>query len=416
MRWFGVALLACLALPATATAARVELRAGAVLGDNELTYTAGADEVNNLNMYRVAGEPGGSVWIVTDREAPPTDRVPPCQSWPQGEPPGQSSSCLDDHVASIVVDLGDRDDFAPVDAGFYPVYIPVSVYGGPGRDRISMHSDAGNVLDGGPGNDVIVSERWDGFSPNWRGGADTVNGGDGDDEIHTSDDRRDVVSCGPGVDEVFADYLDAVGSDCENTNGGEPYPRDLWVRPDGRPVGVTINGSKPYTNDPDVTLAVLRPPRATALLISDDGFSTWYTTPPSDDERYRFRLRSSGDQRLPITVYVRFEGPLRALRTFWDDIVLDQRRPVVLGARLFDRSRGACVVQRRGCVRIALKAHDSNSGVRVAQFARARRHPWPPVAFRSHLALRRAPRWVRVRDRAGNVSRWHRVTAPAAAI
>jgi hypothetical protein len=403
-------VLVCLALPVTATAARVELRPGAVPGQNELAYTAGADEVNSVSLYRQTGQPGGSVWVVNDVEGPPTERVPPCQSWSQGGP--LSSACLDDHVASIVIDLGDRDDFAPVDAGFSLIYIPVTVYGGPGNDHIWMHSDGGNVLDGGPGNDVITSERWDGFNPNWPGGADTINGGDGNDEIHTQDQKRDVISCGAGVDEVFADNLDVVGADCEVVHrlGSPQPPDDVWLRSDGRPVGVTINGTAPYTNNPNVTLTVLRPPSATALRISNDGgFSRWYTTPPNRTERYRFRLESSGPERLPKTVYVRFDGPLDQTRTFTDDIVLDQRPPRVLGARRLDRTGGACAA-RRGCVRITLKARDSTSGVAAAQFARVRRHPWVSIAFHQRLALRHAPSWVRVRDRAGNVSRWSRVT------
>ncbi|HZO60321.1 MAG TPA: calcium-binding protein [Solirubrobacterales bacterium] len=397
MKLPAVVVLVCLALPATATAARVELRPGPVPGEHELVYTAGADEVNDVRLHRQAGTPVGSVWSVLDNEAPPTERVPPCAEGTYFIV-GPGSHCPDDHVASIVVDLGDRDDVAPVDSGFTIIYIPVRILGGPGRDRIHMHSDGGNTLDGGPGDDLIVSEDWAGYHPR-QSGADTILGGEGDDEIRTKDYDRDVVSCGPGMDTVAGDWLDVVDEDCETVTGAyQPSPPpDVWQRADGRPVGVTINRAARYTNDRRVTLTILPPPGATRLLISDDGgFETWYSTPPTETERYRFRLASSGSERLPKTVYVRFDLDLN--RTFTDDIILDQRRPRVLRARL------------HGAHRVTLRARDAMSGVRSAQFARVRKRPWAAVRFGQRLMVRRAPKWVRVRDRAGNVSRWQRVS------
>jgi Ca2+-binding RTX toxin-like protein len=314
MRWLGVVLLVLLTVPATATAARVELRPGTLAGENELAYTAGADEVNDVHISRQSGQPTGAVWTISDPEAPPTERVPPCYAGTFGGSGGPGSTCPDDHVASIFVDLGDRDDAGPVDHGFTRIYIPVRLYGGPGRDRLDMHSEGGNLLDGGPGDDVIVSERQEGFfGPDFRGGADTVSGGEGNDMIRSRDLQRDVISCGPGHDEAVVDSLDAVDADCENVV--RPYPppppTDSWVRADGRPVGVTINGSAKYTNSPDVVLTVLGPPHANSLLISNDGsFSSWDGRLVRDSERYRFRLESSGPDRLPKTVYVRFDIPV----------------------------------------------------------------------------------------------------------
>lgn len=401
MKRFWAVLLICLALPATADAARVELRPAAVAGENELAYTAGADEVNHVYMYRHTGPPGGGlVWDITDAAAPPIDRVSPCMTsvnvaW--------VSECPDDHVSSILVDLGDRDDEAPVDGGFSMIHIPVTVRGGLGRDRIWTHSDGGNLLDGGPGNDVITSER--SSTSAHRGGADIVTAGEGDDEVHTRDAARDTVYCGPGLDEVFADDLDTVEADCEKVM--LPYqppphvPFDLWKRSDGEPVGVTINDAARYTNNRDVILTVRHPPVAAAILMSNDGgFSKWVERSPRDSERYRFRLSSSGPDRLPSTVYVRFD--LDLTRTFTDDIVLDQRRPTVATARLAGRTRG-------GRVRVSLQARDATSGVRSAQFAQVRNSPWRSVRFHKRLTLRRMPNWVRVRDRAGNLSNWHRV-------
>jgi hypothetical protein len=402
MKGFAALMLVCLALPASAaTAARVEVRPGAVAGENELAYTAGPGEVNHVYLFRQTGDPGsGFVWDITDAGAPPTERVPPCVPSPAV---GHVSICPNAQVSSIVVNLGDRNDMGPIDQGFSLLDIPVTVRAGAGRDRIGMHSDGGNLLDGGDGNDVITSERWPGFNPNWSGGADTVTGGDGNDEIHTRDLRRDAISCGSGEDVAYVDALDAVHVDCETVTG--PYgksslPYDPWTRSDGRPLGVTINGSARYTNDPDVILTIRHPPGAYAIMISNDGgFSAQDTRSPRDSERYRFRLSSPEPDRLPRTVYVRFG--LDPTRTFTDDIVLDRRRPKVLRARL---SRAPS-----GRARISLKGHDSISGVRSAQFARVRRAPWAAIEFHERLMLRRSPRWVRIRDRAGNVSVWKRV-------
>jgi hypothetical protein len=411
MRSIVAVLLICIAVPASASASRLELRPGAAGGENELAYTAGADEVNNVALHRSAGLPGGSVWNLQDIEGPVTERVPPCEKYTQGGGLGEVSICPDDHVTSIVLDLGDRDDFAPVD-DVTLIYVPVKIHAGEGRDRITMHSDAGNLLDGGPGNDVISSEGWPGWNPLWAGGADTVTGGEGDDEIHTRDGRADVVSCGPGADRVFGDDLDSVAADCElaGRGGYSPPVHDNWVRADGRPVGVTIDGGAAFTNDPDVTLTILGPPSADHIRISNDGgFGTWLTSPVAENETYPFRLASSGPDRLPKTVYVRFDGPLDQSRTFTDDIVLDETNPRVLSARVIGRARRACATGRRGCVKVALRARDRVSGVANAQFARVRMRPGRVVRFHKRLKVARTPRWVRVRDRAHNLSPWRRV-------
>jgi hypothetical protein len=396
MRLAAAVLLALLAVPATANAVRIELRPGALPGENELAYTAGVGEVNRPSLSTGMYQP----WYILDIPTLATERVPPCQEYtPEGPLFGTTwvtSVCPDDHVTSMVFDLGDEDDFGWVGGTVSPD-VPVRVNGGPGKDFLGMYSNAGNVLDGGPGNDLI-------YSVGEYGGADTVIGGEGNDDIRTRDERSDVVSCGPGTDEVFADHLDVVGTDCETVRRPVvPVSFEVWLRGDGRPVGVTINDGATYTNTRHVTLAILRPPHVSGIRISNDGgFSSWLASPVNSAERYRFTLPSSGRDRLPKTVYVRFEGAtLDPTRTFTDDIILDQNPPTVHNGRIIDRKGGR--------IRVALRARDSNSGVGAAQFARVRSRPWAAVKFHKRLALRRTPSWVRVRDRAGNDSRWKRV-------
>ena len=136
-------------------------------------------------------------------------------------------------------------------------------------------------------------------------------------------------------------------------------------------------------------------------ISNDGGFDAWLTVPRKNNEKYRFELASSGPERLPKTVYVRFDGPgLDPHRTVTDDIILDQRRPDFGLARLLGRSVAG--------TRIALAARDATSGVKKAQFARVRSGPWAPVRYRSRIRWR-TPRWARVRDGAGNAAGWRRV-------
>ena len=234
---------ACLMLPARAGAARIEIRPGAVAGTNQLVYTAGPGEVNSPGLQHQQ-----DTYYLQDSRGPLTERVPPSGPPPNPGGLGVISQCPDpaDAVTTALVDLGDLDDFGDVDQNTL-LFIPVTVLGGAGADRISMHSAEGNVLDGGPGDDVIESE---GPSPDYRfGGTDTVAGGEGNDKIHTSDDHRDTVSCGPGTDRVTADVTDDVAADCETVERQFEPP---WVRADGRPIGVSIDDGATYTNSLDV--------------------------------------------------------------------------------------------------------------------------------------------------------------------
>jgi hypothetical protein len=388
--------LVFLAPPSTAAGARIELRPGQNAPALELVYTAGAGEVNYplLQHYQ-------TWWYLQDVNGPITERVAPCEATPDPHGLGVSSRCPDPgyNVSRAVIDLGDGDDQGSVDDNT-SLDIPVSVLGGPGRDTISMHSFKGDVLDGGPGDDVLSSQ---GPSPEiTTGGSDVVVGGDGNDKIYTRDDRRDVVSCGFGTDEATVDELDSVDADCETVQ----HPVDTgWVRADGLPVGVSINGAATYTNDPAVRLTVRAPDPATRIRISSDGgFANWLTLPRSETEIYSFEITSSGPERLPKTVYVRFDGPgLDPSRTFTDDIVLDETRPAIRSVKLIRRIHGGA--------RIALEAHDSTSGVRGMQFARARTRPRAWARYRKGVTIARALGWLRVRDGAGNLSRWRHIRA-----
>ncbi|MDX6732749.1 MAG: hypothetical protein QOC54_2697, partial [Baekduia sp.] len=61
--------------------------------------------------------------------------------------------------------------------------------------------------------------------------------------------------------------------------------------------------------------------------------------------------------------------------------------------------------------RVRLAAHDRTSGVARVQLAADKRHPAParPCARTVTFSAAHAPRFVRVRDRAGNYSRWRTI-------
>ena len=179
----------------------------------------------------------------------------------------------------------------------------------------------------------------------------------------------------------------------------------LWEGPvlEGHPPtdpSVTINGGAEYTNDPDVVLTVEGAgwPSAFYVYVSNDGGFAPNATEavPTKDSTTRvdWTLATSGPERLPKTVYVRAFAH-RGEQVVTDEIVLDQRRPELLSAK-----------QLPGVLRV--EARDRVSGVARMQITRDRRKPgkWRAFQRRTKLRTGRHTLYVRVRDRAGNRSKW----------
>ena len=178
----------------------------------------------------------------------------------------------------------------------------------------------------------------------------------------------------------------------------------LSVRPTppaGLP-GVSIENGARFTNDPDVSVDLVWPPFATTFLMSNDGGFAGATPQPVEDQ-VPWQLDSSGSERLPKTIYVRFQG-LGSNETYQDDIILDETAPRLLSARLEH--------PRRRTIRLRLRARDNVSGLSKMQLARNRRLPRHATRYRRVVTVSAfSPRlYVRVRDRAGNWSKWHRAT------
>ena len=171
------------------------------------------------------------------------------------------------------------------------------------------------------------------------------------------------------------------------------------------PPSVSINEGARYTNDPNVTL---RLQGGGFYLVDNDGaFGSGRTySTPEGGGTVPWTLARTGPERLPKTVYVRVFPHLRPSQIVTDDIVLDEIAPKVLGATLARRaSRG------RSVRRVRIRARDNASGVHRLQLTRTRARPGAWRRYRASVAPPRGRRamWLRVRDRAGNRSKWRRV-------
>jgi 6-phosphogluconolactonase (cycloisomerase 2 family) len=169
------------------------------------------------------------------------------------------------------------------------------------------------------------------------------------------------------------------------------------------PASVSIDDGAVYTNDPHVTVTVTPPPDwgATSLrLANDPGFAGAELRRLSEDGRYPWELSTSPSARSVKHVYVR-QTPWAPVETvdYSDDIILDQRLPTVLSAK----------VTRAGSrSRLLLRAKDNRSGVKKLQVTTRKSRPGKRKRFTRKLGLKGNPRrlYVRVFDGAGNRSRW----------
>jgi len=162
-----------------------------------------------------------------------------------------------------------------------------------------------------------------------------------------------------------------------------------------------INSRQKYTNQRRVTLGLSWPAGARLVELSSPG-----RTAQRQLARSQTWTLSATSGRQVITA--RFLGPgLQGLQTIKSAIILDRQAPTARPGRIISRSAGS--------YRLALRGQDALSGVGRAQFSAARR-PGSVIlttGYRSRLTIssRRAPRWYRVIDRAGNTSKWQKIAA-----
>ena len=180
----------------------------------------------------------------------------------------------------------------------------------------------------------------------------------------------------------------------------------------GGQFGVSINKGAQYTNNPNVVVTAVYPGSTTSLLFSNDG-GFFAPTQFAPQREIDWRLDSSGPERLPKIVYVRFlAGPIVS-ETHTDDIILDETPPKVQQASVTPTAGAAAAARISAQHRYLLKvkATDLNSGVNKLQVTANKRKPGRLIVYKRKLTWKSAtrPRWVRARDRAGNFSRWRKV-------
>lgn len=186
---------------------------------------------------------------------------------------------------------------------------------------------------------------------------------------------------------------------------------DVRQTPPPGAVGVSVNNGAQFTNDPNVSIAVVWPALAKSLTLANDGgfggSSTFDVEP-----QISWLLDSSGPERLPKTVYVRFDG---GTQTFTDDIILDQVPPAVSGATASAATPTAARASAAS-YKIVVNATDDNSGVGDVQFGASQSSPGAvePASADGAYVLAALPKFVRVRDRAGNFSAWRAVATTSA--
>jgi hypothetical protein len=226
---------------------------------------------------------------------------------------------------------------------------------------------------------------------------DTIDGNLANDTVEVRDGEADKVTCGGGTDSVVADPVDDVALDCENVDNG------LNQAPPG-PVGISINAGDQFTNDPKVTLRVVWPKLARTMFVSNDGgFAHAETTPVSREVPWH--LDSSGPERLPKTVYARFEGGASGPETYQDDIILDETAPELVEVAVATESSRLVTAKT---LKLRIKASDATSGVEEMQITSRKSKPGKWKAFKERVSFGGSKAYVRVRDAAGNASRWKR--------
>ena len=193
------------------------------------------------------------------------------------------------------------------------------------------------------------------------------------------------------------------------------------------PVGVSINDADDYTNSPKVELGLSWPIGATGVLVANDGgFRTQVRFALA--ETIDWTLNTSGSERLPKNVYVKFilaDGSRSAAMS--DDIILDTSAPVTTSASassVTNATNGVIVASLGaarsglGGVRLTVKGTDSNSGVAAFDVKRSSRGKVTRLGTVRRKAVTRTwtikgssrALWVRTVDAAGNASKtWKKV-------
>ena len=170
-----------------------------------------------------------------------------------------------------------------------------------------------------------------------------------------------------------------------------------------QPPTVTIDDGAIYTNDREVEVTVDNNPYTSSIQLSNAedlaGARTQRIVLPR--QTYSWTLATSGPERSVKRVHVRFLTIDDKDKRLFDDIILDERPPEVVAARIDGR-------------RLILKARDNRSGVERMQVTTSRKKPGKARSYRRVVSVSRKTKalHVRVLDGAGNTSKWRTVRRP----
>ena len=181
-------------------------------------------------------------------------------------------------------------------------------------------------------------------------------------------------------------------------------------------IGISVNGGDDFTKSAAVKVKLIWPSCGERVVLSNDG-GFGGTKAVKLAAQVSWKLKSSGSERLPKTVYARYlevgedESALASgsLSTFTDDIILDTTAPTIKSATL--ARAGSASVAALKSYKLRVRAADQTSGVSAIQLAVDRRRPLTSVKYSASKTVRLAARpvWVRVADGAGNQSPWKRL-------
>jgi hypothetical protein len=190
--------------------------------------------------------------------------------------------------------------------------------------------------------------------------------------------------------------------------------------------GVSINGGDIATNDRDVELSLAWPRLADAIVISNDGGfgPSGSTTTLAVGRVQPWQLASSGAERLPKIVYVRYRGGSAGDHVFTDDIILDESVPAVQEATIAGGGGAGAARAAAARFRLRVRAKDDNAGLVNVELSSRPGRAGTILAVKRTKKLRRdfklrslkvrggKARYLRVEDAAGNFSRWRKIATP----
>jgi Ca2+-binding RTX toxin-like protein len=179
MRSLLVAALLVLALPATAHASRVSMFTQH--GKLYFRYYGSKGEANRLGFYTYGagddhcGKHGKACWFVTDPAAAGNVNAGGDCFSEDSAYPGQAECDFRPAAVHMTIYLGDRADTVTLPGGV----TGVAIHGGPGNDLL-VAPDAGDLLDGGDGDDAFVEPASCAIAPTYGGpGTDTLKASTG---------------------------------------------------------------------------------------------------------------------------------------------------------------------------------------------------------------------------------------------